>query len=219
MLKLSERHSLNAIRDALRLLRIRLRGRPESRPLVEAIEGVQRALDEAIDRCEALADERMSINAELKYLIDEFYQTIAQLAREVRAKLGGDTEQPLFFAIFPVSPSAAMREPLPARLQYGRQAALQIGENATLASLKPSAEKLLGQVVEIEALMTRRDGDHTQSERTALLKRDEAAAAARLAYNQTKPQLELLWPNRPKLVESMFYVFHRGRKAEAPDEV
>ena len=210
MEKLTERRSVTTIIDALRFLRIRLRSRPESRPLAQDIELAKAALDEANARLEALIDERRALTAELEYLVEVLYEAIIQLAREVRAKLGGQVDTPLFLSIFPIAPSTAMKEGLASKLQYCRQAAGQVIESEALASLKPSGEELLTQVNAIDALLSQRDGELAQSERSASLKQKEALEAARNTYNQTEPKLMLLWPSKPKLVDSMFYDLSRS---------
>lgn len=220
MQKLTEKHRFATVDRALRFARRRARRRPETSGFVTAITAQRQKLREANDVYLEAVDERIALTAEIKYrdsVIDRL--VLVNLKRDlltltVDHPSGGKFEKKLFLG---VAPSEGMK-PIATDSQASYVAGIisRLENDADFAPIKGNAAKLDKAQKDIDVLIAERK-KAIVAERITQGDLDLALDEARRFYNQLYPQLSLLFPDDPSLVESYFLDL-RAPAAEAAGE-
>ena len=220
MNKLNDKHRYPAVDGALRFFVVRAKGHPETAALVPKIVETRTTLREKRDAYVEAHDERVAQTAEIVYLDSRLDRMVMVGLKRDLAVLTADNpkgvqlEKKLFQG---VAPSVGMK-PVASQSQEHYVAGIvkRIEEDADFAALAPHSTKLRNGQKDLDTALERRKEARVK-ERLALGDLDDALEDARRLYNQLHPQLQLMFPNDPALVESYFRDLY-GRSDAAEEE-
>jgi hypothetical protein len=207
MQKLTEKHRFLIVDGALRFFRIRAKSRPETAAFAPKVAKLRAELREKREGYLEAFDERVAQNAVIAYLDNRLDRAVlVGLKRDLgvltaKHPQGPALEKKLFQG---VAPSVGMK-PVAGEEQENFVATIvhRIDEDADFASLAPHAKILRKGQKELDGAIELRKGLRVK-ERTAQADLDDALDRARRFYNQLYPQLQLLFPDDPDLVETFF---------------
>jgi hypothetical protein len=205
MQKLSPTHRTNTTLQALRFAGLRLGSRPETKPWLPALQGVRAELVQKQEAYELALEERVALTAEIGYLDQRVDERVMRLSKELLAQENRrDTER--FLSFFPSSATEVIRPvggSAQHRLVRGLLEGLSRDAEAGGQSLQHHAAPLQEVQDALEQAEARREALYIQESR-AKSERDAAQRDAQRHYNLLYPQLQLLFPDDPALVESFF---------------
>jgi hypothetical protein len=208
MRKLSESSSAQTVLESYRFVLIRLRSRPETAGLVEGMSELRSALNAANEAYYQAYEERCAATAEIDYLDAVLDATVGDLAREVAVLVKNHREDPRYYKLFPVAPSQAMRQASVDQDRFVTHIISLLAEDEDYTSLRSHADILSQHLKALREAVSTREALYTP-EATANGQRQAVLDKARRAYNQLKPQLELIFPSRSQ-VDSFFPSSHRN---------
>jgi hypothetical protein len=219
MQKLSAIHKTATTLRALRFVGLRLGSRPETKGLLPALQGVRAELVQKQDEYEVAHEERVALTAEMLYLDQQVDEGVMRLSKELLAQENRrDTAR--FLAFFPISPTEATKPHGGAaqhRAVHGLLDVLGQEAAAGVGSLQHHAAPLREAQAALEQAEVRREALYVQEGR-AKAQRDAAWRQAQKHHNMLYPQLQLLFPDDPALVESFFRALYTPAQPQPDDE-
>lgn len=216
MQNLRPEHSFELHVRALRFHNIRLSSRPDTRPYGEEIGALRELLKQKGEAYDQALEERIAANTEVDYRDGVLDESVYHFGRDLLAMVGGDRQDPRFKKVFPVSP-AVMMKPVATQEQNRAVVVLleRLQEDEDLEPLRMHYETIFGALEDLKAAMEARDAKYIV-ESKAHTDRQQCLDTCRRAYRLQYPKLQLLFPDKPKLVESFFLQI--AKKDEPPSE-
>ena len=204
MQSLNDKTTASRTLEATSFLIRRLGSRPQTRELVAAMVEVRQALRSADDSWQEARTARMAATAEVEFQDEWLDGGVMQVGRVARALVEGQTGDPRYTALFPIAPSAAMA-PVggDAQARFVKAMIQQLEGDDAFVSLRHHATTLTERAEALTTALAAREELYL-AEAQADAVRTRAADAARRAYNLMYPRLQLIFPDRPTLVESFF---------------
>lgn len=203
MQSLSSRHGSPMARRALRFLSIRLRSRPQTRPLADDVDAARKRVEEARDRYEQAVEERVAQTAEIGYLDSVVDARVMDVAREFHVLAGGKLDDPRRPLLFRKAPSVVLEDTASAdQGAFVTGVVFALRNEPALAPLKHLADPLEQAQQELEAALKRRTDLGTPEARAAA-HLSVAVEDGKRVYNRMYAQLTLLLGGGA-LVESFF---------------
>jgi len=201
---LTQRHGTPTVLAALRHLSIRLRAAPDTASTAPPIDAARATLTEAEEAWLDARERRVALSAEIEWLSGRLDAAVAALARDAIVLVAGNRGDVRYRRLFPVAPSQlrAANGDDGAR-RYVRAVLGVVREDRELTALVAHADPMQAALDVLEGALAHRD-EARVIELRASTERGAALDAARRAYNQTSPMLELLLPDDPGRVESCF---------------
>jgi hypothetical protein len=164
---------------------------------------------------------RIAANAEVFYCDGETDGAVMDASRQVLVVTKGKRDHPIYQQLFPTSPSEATK-PVAGDSQrrfvenlIAGLSALATHEDPTVAALAVIATTLQATHDELQAAVKTRDACILKEMQALGVLRITLANAQRF-YNSLYHRLQLLWPDRSRLVESCFATL-KTRASKAPD--
>ena len=222
MQKLTETHHPPTVDRALRLFILRAKARPETTGFALQATNVRLQLRDKRDIYNDALDERIALSAEIGYRdtrIDRFVlvdlkRDAATITAPMTKNDGAAYGRKLFQG---VAPSIGMRPVAgESQGQYVATIIQRIQTDVEYAPLGDHAVKLTEEQQEIDAVTGRRKDAYVR-ETMARSDLDAITDQARRFYNQLHPQLQLLFPDDPALVESYFLDLRKNTAGEDAD--
>jgi hypothetical protein len=201
---------------ALRFTTIRMEGRPECAALAAELKALRAELEAAAEAAAELEDRSAAATAEIMAMDEAEDAAVADLARHLRAAVGGDVRDPRWAGLF-VRPPSELTAPRAGEVQaaHVRHILDRLHSDPAYAELGAQAAALLAAREAVAAAEAARDslqpGLYAAQHRRRLAK-DEAIRA----HNRLRPQLQLLYPSAARV--RSFFLDDRRSGAEV-DEV
>lgn len=204
MQKLRERHGVATVLAVLRFLSIRLRSRPETSDLAQAVEQTRGKLRDKSENYAEAREMRVAASAEIVYRDSELDAAMAGLVRSVLVKTQGRRDHEMYVKLFPQSPSVLMLGQADNKQDVFVKTVLDILRNdAQFADFAAEADSLERSSTALQQAVEQRDALYVpESHASADLR--VAMDQAKRVYNLAYPRLQLLFPNQRGLVESFF---------------
>jgi hypothetical protein len=217
MQQLRINHGVPVVLGALRFLSIRLKSRPQTAGLAPDVDAMRALLRDKDDAYAEAREQRIAASAEITYLDTLVDDAVMAASRELLVLTGGKADDPRYLKPFPTAPSAALK-PVGGASQdrFVKGVIVRFREDPDLAPLAGHAPKIEAAQADLEKGVAQRNDLHVKEAMT-LADRRIALEDARRMYNLTYPRLQLIFPNKPTLVESFFKDL-RGEEAEAASE-
>ncbi len=216
MNRLTERHGFATVEDAVRFSLIRLGGQPETEVLRAPLSAIRTRLRDTHDALEEAVEQRMVLTAILTYLDGSIDREVMRIVRDVLVMTDNRRDDPRFVKLFPAPASTLLRGvATPEQNRFVESLCATIEQDDTFAALRPRATRLREGQAKLMAALADREAKYAAEARATVAERlvvDEA----RRAVNALYPQLSLLFPDDPTLVESFFRPLTRTHaRAEA----
>jgi hypothetical protein len=216
MQQLRSNHGVPVVLSALRFLFIRLKSRPQTAGLAADVDAARALLWDKDDAYAEAREQRIAASAEIAYLDTLVDEAVMNASRELLVLTGGDAQDPRYLKPFPTAPSAALK-PVGGASQdrFVKGVITRFKEDPDLAPLAGHGTKIEAAQGDLDKGLAQRN-DFYVKEAMALADRRIALDDARRLYNLTYPRLQLIFPNKPALVESFFKDL-RGEETDASD--
>lgn len=202
MSKLYEQDHVPTILTRINVLTLRLKAHPKTRGFVPALEAVKASLLAKDGEWNLAYAERLAASLELAFLDGEVDVAWMDLSRDVHARVGGDRTQRLWTGLFGEAPSTTVQGVMTDHQIRNVErviATIQDPNDETYRDFRPQAERLAA--AHAEAMEgQKRYKAALAKENMAAHQRDLAAHDARQAHNVIKPQLEILFQDKPRMV-------------------
>jgi hypothetical protein len=202
--KIYESDHVPTVLTQVGVLSLRVGAHPKTRHLAAALIAAKETL-EAADRAHEQSHlERLAASLELDHLDSEADVAWMDLSRDVHAKVGGDRESEFWLGLYTEAPSATVEGVVTDHQVRNVERVIGIIEtNDTYADFRPQAARLK---TEHDAALEaqKRYKAALAKENTLAHQRDLAAHAARRAHNGVKPQLEIIFGSKPRMVKAFW---------------
>lgn len=223
MQKLQTGRGYPRIERSLRHLQKRLRLRALTQTLGEEVQRQRKETAQAREEWLDAREERAALTLEIELADNEIDQIIAQISKQALIETKGDRKAVLYTELLPSSPSEATK--LIGGNEQTRyvKAVLHTLATHTLyqeAKWQEYATSLGTAQADLESSLHQREEAY-QKEGQAYRAYQTSLEASCRAYNLAFSRLNLLFPEKPRLVESFFPVFKKkelGDPAEEPSD-
>ena len=204
---------------AIRHLAIRTRSRPQTADLAGDVNDQRKRLQTKHEVWLDAREQRICATNEVYYQDEELDLEMSRLARVVLLITDGDTHHPLYKSLFPAAPSTLMAERGgPNQRLFVTTIIDSLRTDAKLAKVAHRADPLAARLEKLDRALAVRDELYIP-ENQAANKLEIELDNARRVYRTCFHRLNIIFPDKPNLVESFFpRLNRRASKAATADD-